>query len=46
MGTMANIVDPDEMPENAYNEAFQQGLHHLLAQNHSSKKEIQYFWKL
>ena len=29
-----------------HNVAFHQGLHCLLRQNQSSKKEIQYFWKL
>ena len=39
MGTLANIVDPDEMLHNA---AFHQGLHCLLRQNQSSKINIQY----
>ena len=41
MDTLANSVDPDEMPHNA---AFHQGLHCLLHQNLSSEKEIQYFF--
>ena len=36
MGTMANRVDPNEMPHKA---AFHQGLHCLLMQNRSSEKE-------
>ena len=34
MGTLANSVDPDEMPHNA---AFHQGLDCLLRQNRSSE---------
>ena len=39
--TLAIIVDPDEMPNNA---AFHQGRQSLLSQNLSSEKEIQYFY--
>ena len=35
-GTLANSVDPDEMPHNV---AFHQGLHCLLRQSPSSEKE-------
>ena len=41
MGTLANSEDPDEMTHHA---AFRQGLHCLLRQNHSSEKEIQFFF--
>ena len=40
MVTLAKSEDPDEMQHYA---AFHQGLHCLLRQNRSSKKEIQYF---
>ena len=40
-GTLTNSADPDEMLHNA---AFHLGMHCLLRQNQSSKKEIQYFW--
>ena len=39
MGVLANNEDPAEMP---HKRAFHQGLHCLLKQNRSSKKEIQY----
>ena len=42
MGSFANSEDLDEMPHNL---AFHLGLHHLLGQNRSSEKEIQYFWE-
>ena len=41
--TLANIVDPDEMPRSA---AFHQGLHCLLIQHGSSEKEIQYWFEI
>ena len=37
MGTLVNREDPDEMPHNA---TFHQGLHCLLRQNRTSKKEV------
>ena len=46
MGTLANSVDPDEMPHNV---AFHQGLPCLLRENRSSfgeKKGNIFFWKL
>ena len=41
MGTLANSEDPDEMSHNA---AFLHGLHCLLRQNSSLKKEKQSFF--
>ena len=38
--SLANSEDPDEMQHTA---AFHQGLHCLLRQNQSSKKDIQYY---
>ena len=43
MATLANSIDPDEMPHNA---AFHQGLHCLLRQNQPSEKQIRYFWEI
>ena len=43
MGTLANSEDPDEMLHNA---AFHQGLHCMLSQNQSLKKERQYFFEI
>ena len=39
MRTLVNSIKPDEMPHNV---AFYQGLHCLLRQKLSSKKEIQF----
>ena len=39
MGTLANIVDPDEM---MHYTTFHQDLHCLQSQTRSSEKEIQY----
>ena len=39
-GTLSNSEDPDEMLHNA---AFHLGLHYLVRQSQSSKKEMQYF---
>ena len=41
MATLANSVNPDEMPHNA---AFHQGLHSLLIQNQLSEKQMKYFF--
>ena len=43
MCTLANSEDPDEMPHCA---AFHQGLHYLLTQSGSSKREKQYFLEI
>ena len=43
MGTFANSEDPDEIPHSV---ALHQGLHCLLGQNRSSKKDKQYFYFL
>ena len=41
MGTLANSVDPDEMPQNV---VFHLGLHCLLGQNLSSEKKNTIFF--
>ena len=43
MSTLANSEDTNEMPQNV---AINQGLNCLLRQKQSSKKEIQFIWKL
>ena len=42
-GTLADSVDPDEMPHNA---AFHQYLHCLVRQNQTSEKEIHYLLEI
>ena len=45
-GTSTNSEDPDEMPHNAHNATFYQGIHCFVKAKKSSDKKIHFFEKL
>ena len=45
-GTSTNSEDPDEMPQNARNATFYQGIHCFVKAKKSSDKKIHFFEKL